>query len=121
MTARDAADNVAENPFVKLIARMSMFLIGVLVVPIVAWNFNTLYTMDRAFGGTLVVQSQQQEQIASIVTAQTKLATSLADLSIAQARMEERISVLNNMVDRNYRMLDTLRDRVNRAPSVPDK
>lgn len=121
MTARDAADNVAEHPYFKLATRGSMLIATFVFVPLMTWMVSTTYVLDKGFSGSLIIQTQQQNQLALLVAAQSQLVNSVSELSVNQAKLQERLDTLKYIADRNYKNIDDLRDRIDRSNAVPDK
>ena len=119
MTASQVAGEVAEHPYVKLATRVSMILVTLVVMPFTYWMVNTVYAIDKGYIGVLAIQADQQNQLASLISAQARMVQSVSELAISQARLDEKINTLKDTVDRNYRQIDALRDRVNRSNDVP--
>lgn len=121
MSAKDVASDLASHPFVRLATSVAMIVVTLVVMPFTYWMTNTVYAMDKGQAGTLIIQSQQQNQIASIIEAQAKIAQSTAELSLQTTRIQEQLSALKEQVNRNNLSIDKVQDRIDRSPSVPDK
>jgi hypothetical protein len=114
-------DEAAENPFLRLVARFSASLLlavlTIVVAPFLYWLTSTTLRLNDTIGGIVIIQTQQQQQLTTVLQAQAKILDTSALEAQARATTDAQlvgqIEALKESVSRNSERIDKQDDRIN--------
>lgn len=98
--------DLAENPYLKFVARWSMIIISFIAAPYLYWLSTTIVTTVTTMSGLAIVQRQQQEQITVLSTAVGRLVDSQAIEAQSRATQDAQFGATINAMQQKTEEID---------------
>ena len=119
MTARpvQAAIDFADKPEVRAISRAAMLFTTFIAAPVIYWMISNMLEVNTTLQGIIIIQKQQQDQVAIMTQTQAKLldvsATESQSRSSQNAALSVQVENLKDMAGRIDEHVSRLDDRIN--------
>ena len=122
-TVGTRVDDLADNPYLKVLARLAMIFVTFIAAPVIYWVITTLLAVNTNLATIVLIQQNQQQQVQKVVDTTSSIISTQATEAQARAvsdaqfdvqikTIREDISHTNDQLDRQGLRIDDLARRV---------
>ena len=113
---RDQAGDLAENPYLKLLARVAMVFVTFVAAPVTHWVVTTMLDVSGKLNTIVTVQTTQQQQLQAVLQTQGLMistqATEAQTRAVTDAQLEQQVKSLKESQDRTEQQIERQNDRL---------
>lgn len=113
---REQASDLAENPYLKLLARVAMVFVTFVAAPVTYWVVTTMLDVSGKLGIIVTVQTTQQQQLQTVLQTQGLIistqATEAQTRAVTDAQLEQQVKGLKESQDRTEQQIERQNDRL---------